>query len=519
VEQGGGEADVRWWWAALAGCLVLVAVPFFVIDVPPLLDYPNHLARLYVLAHVASDPVLGAMYAPHWSILPNLGLDIVGVPLVKLLPVHVAGRILLYAAALMPTIGVIVYHRALFVRRSYGPLAATAFAFNAIFFAGFAAFLYGVGLALIGAALWIRWRERELAVRVAATVATGIVLFFCHMLALFYFLVLVVAHEAAAAWPLDVAGRRRALESLGILAGGLLPTLLLYGLSPFAGDTGASIWQYGNKLTLLLTPFMTYSQWVTVGSALVLAALVAVCALRGRWIRIDRGALLAVVLVLAVYAVAPSRMHGGAVIDARLPLLALLTLAGGIGVQVSRRSALVLGAVVAALIVVRTGSVSASWAEHRQDLAAFRSAIAPVMPGERVLVVSGTRAAHSGYFLSEPRSRMLPGFYYRLDEHLPALLVIERHAFWPYLFADPRQQPITVRPPYAAIAWPLGEPPAPADIATDDGPGAYLSDWPAHFDYVLLLDAGAIDASKLRPDRLQPIVRTDAATLYRVRKG
>ena len=63
-----------WCLTALAVCLALVA-PFFAVDVPPVLDYPNHLARLYVLAFGASDPVLRTMYAPHWQIVPNHAID------------------------------------------------------------------------------------------------------------------------------------------------------------------------------------------------------------------------------------------------------------------------------------------------------------------------------------------------------------------------------------------------------------------------------------------------------------
>jgi hypothetical protein len=101
-------------------------------------------------------------------------------------------------------------------------------------------------------------------------------------------------------------------------------------------------------------------------------------------------------------------------------------------------------------------------------------------------------------------------------------MLIERHAFWPLLFADARQQPIAVRPTYAPAAYPLGEPPdyrclaedRPADLYATP----YLADWPEKFDYVLLLDAGATDAAALRPDRLELLNQSDMAALYRVRR-
>src|SRR5437016_360208 len=90
--SGGGD---RLWWLAAAALVVVLAVPFFLVEVPPVEDYPNHLARIFLLAFGADDPVLSRMYAPEWHLVPNLAIDIVGPPLMHLLPVHVTGRVLL----------------------------------------------------------------------------------------------------------------------------------------------------------------------------------------------------------------------------------------------------------------------------------------------------------------------------------------------------------------------------------------------------------------------------------------
>ena len=58
--------------AAVTGLCVALLLPLLVVDVPPLLDYPNHLARLFVLASLPHDPVLVRFYATHWSVIPNL---------------------------------------------------------------------------------------------------------------------------------------------------------------------------------------------------------------------------------------------------------------------------------------------------------------------------------------------------------------------------------------------------------------------------------------------------------------
>jgi hypothetical protein len=59
------------WWSVLAGTSALLLVPLFLVDVP-LLDYPNHLARMYVLASGAHDPILSSMYQQHWAVSVQL---------------------------------------------------------------------------------------------------------------------------------------------------------------------------------------------------------------------------------------------------------------------------------------------------------------------------------------------------------------------------------------------------------------------------------------------------------------
>ena len=100
-------------WAVALLCLILLA-PLALVDMPPLLDYPNHLARAVVLAAGTSDPILSRMYAAHWAVIPNLGTDLVLPPLLHLLPVHLAGRIVVGISILLPVAGTIAYSRAVF---------------------------------------------------------------------------------------------------------------------------------------------------------------------------------------------------------------------------------------------------------------------------------------------------------------------------------------------------------------------------------------------------------------------
>ncbi len=57
-------------WAVVALYLSLTAIalyPVLSVAVPPLVDYPNHLARMHILANWASDPALQRNYVVDWS--------------------------------------------------------------------------------------------------------------------------------------------------------------------------------------------------------------------------------------------------------------------------------------------------------------------------------------------------------------------------------------------------------------------------------------------------------------------
>jgi hypothetical protein len=520
------DDEGRLWSLALAALIVTLSIPFFLVDLPPVLDYPNHLAQAYVLAFGASNPVLSAMYAPHWTIFPNLAVDIIGPPLLHLFPVHIAGRLLLAGALFLPVIGAIAYHRTAFGVRSYWPLAAGLAGFNGIFFLGFLNLLYGVGFALLGAALWIRNRERAPVAVVLGGAASTTIVFFCHIFAVLFFALLIGSQELARIWRLK---RGAALtgsvlwRAALLLALALAPAVILFAFSNFPPSRGEPIWDpVARKLFELFVPFMTYSKPLTLLTGL---SVVAVIILVWRKSSVDPGSLIAVVLLFAVYVVAPGTMNRGAYTATRLPLMIGLLLFAGFQPGFPARQGRVVAAGLALLLIVRSAVVGFVWHEHRQDVADVRRAISGVEAGARVLVASAApEHDNPDYLLHERWGRSIPDLS-RIDLNMGGLLVIERSTFWPALAADPTLEPLKVLPPYDRIAAPNAEPPDYAFLAVDRPPAAilvdapYLTGWQANFDYVLLLNAGAApDLASFLPGKLQLMVSTDEAALFKIRR-
>ncbi len=484
----------------------MLLLPFTLADVPLVLDYPNHLARFFVLAH-PGDPILSRFYVAHWDILPNLGFDVIGMLLLKILPVHAGGRVLLGLSLLAPVLGVLAYSRAAFGRATGWALASSLAAFNGVFFLGFMNFLLALGLAFAAAGLWLTLRRRGWARAVAAGALASVVLFFCHIFGVLLFALLIGCAELETLWQArKTLGGFELVRTGALLALTLAPAIILYGLSPLSSSqAGAQEWaDFSHKVWEIFTPFMTPSKAVTLLSGLCAFGFL-ILNLRGA--HFAPGARPALLLLALIFVAAPDTIKGGTFLDVRLALMFGLLLFAGIA-PAPPRSLRPWAMLLGLLLVLRSGVVGLAWYDHRQDLADLRAAIASVPPSAKVLAAEG----------EAPDRLVMPGLY-RLDSHLPALLLIERRAFWPLLFADPAQQPLMVRPPYDEIAEPslsetvdwtlLDKPPTAETLAL----AAYLQDWRGNFDYVLLIDPPA--AGPL-PAGLTLVHGRGIAALYRI---
>jgi hypothetical protein len=520
------EPSPRLWWATLAVVLALLLFPLLLVDVPPLLDYPNHLARLFVLAF-PNDPALSKIYGQRWSIAPNLAIDVLAPPLLRVLPVYVAGRLVIAVTLLVQVLGCVAYSRAAFGRRSLWPMASAIVAYNATFLLGFLNFQISLGLALLAGAGWCVWADRRPRATAFGGALCATAIFFCHIFGVLFLGVVIGAREAVSLWRIRreraVAARRATLRG-AMLACVFAPTIVLYLLAPLSNDHGpVKVLPWSVKLIWLFGGVAHYSLMIALLTALVLLA-VLYALLSRRRLRVAAGVPLAALALFAAYLVTPSTAMSTAFLDTRFPIMLALLLFGGCAPRgLSRRAGALLFGVLGTLLLVRTAGIAGVWRSYGGDVAALRAVIAPVEPGARVIVASVDFRNNAAYWTTSRPGHYLPGFV-PLDSHLGALLTIERKAFWPMLFTMRTKQPLRVLAPYDRIAVPQGKPPDiglladPSRVRPEDEAG-YLADWPRDFDYVLLLDPMAAGtAAAVLPDRLTLLRVNAMAALYRVRR-
>ncbi len=73
--------------------IILAFVPMLYPPFSPLVDLPGHMARFKVAIDVAASPYLGEWYSFRWLPIGNLGVDILAIPLAKLLGVELATKL------------------------------------------------------------------------------------------------------------------------------------------------------------------------------------------------------------------------------------------------------------------------------------------------------------------------------------------------------------------------------------------------------------------------------------------
>jgi hypothetical protein len=487
-----------------AGCFAVAALPILIVETLPLLDYPNHIARMHIIAAYDTSPVLRDFYAIVWRPVPNLAMDAVIPILSRAMPLAWAGKVFVLLTLFMIAGGTAALHRVLFRRWSAWPLLAFLLLYNRSLLWGFGNFLFGVGLAMVALALWIGLRERPAPVRVAVATVLSLALFFAHFFAFGAYGLLIISFEVAR---LRQQGRWTIAEgcrALGIAAAPFILPVAIFALSAHPGGAGVvSYSRFVRKLDLLFSVVDNYYPWFDITSLVLLIALFGVAALRRRLA-------LSPVLVLPLLALCvaqiamPNRILGAAGVDHRMPLvLALVLIGASSGALADRRRQNAIATAFGVLFLVRMSVVAVTWIEQDRTLAPMVAALEHLPQGSRVAVAYNPSVVHV--------SRRAPPLL-----HLAALAVVGGDAFVPTLFADPGQQPLTLTRDYAALAA-AASPGEFWDVLAAGHPDDRhrVADALGHYDFILFAGEGSASLDGAGPLELRAAI--PGARLFAVR--
>jgi hypothetical protein len=518
----------KWRFGRAVAYLILCGFtlsPLLWVSIPPLVDYPNHLARTWILLQNGKIPELADNYVVHWRLVPNLALDLVVPALARVMPIDVAGRVFIALTMLSLVAGTATLHRALHGRVSLWPLASLLFIYNAALYWGFLNCLFGIGFYLLAFSGWIGSRNWPLGRRLAVFSVVAGLIFVMHLFAFGLYGLSVSAYELEARF-----GRRQrtlaGLRSWIVTCLHFVPSLALWLVS----SRGPSVTAFGgfkDKVYAILAP----ANFVGDGTILFdfvmvsCAYLALYCMVRTRSLTLAPGMRLPMIVLGLATLLVPNWLYGSWRADIRLPVALPFIAIAATQVDISRKWGSTLASVALVLLAMRVWSVTRTWHDYDGRIAEFRAAANVVQPGSRLLVVKAS---------IQEADRAIPGmptaFGTRSEEtywHMAALAVIDRSAFIPYLFTG--LTTVEPAPRNAGLFRAQGGPLTPQDLARNQtaNPAAtviypedslplhpYWDGWPNTFDYILSLDADRRSLTEL--GNLEPVAFGSFFQIHRV---
>ena len=399
---------------------MIVLIPIASVSLPPILDYPNHLARMHILAALPDAADLARHYKAIWTPIPDLAFDAVVPALTAILPVEIAMRLVLAVMLLALAGGCMALHRAAFHRWSLWPLFGFLLLYNRILLWGFLNYLAGLALMLWVLAAWIALETRPLAWRIAtgATLATAIYL--AHLAAFGSYALAILAFSLA-----SPTGKLRQMLVATVT---LLPAATLFLLAPTSA--AAIQFDYGNPLRKFDLPMSIFDNYNRIFDGLTFGVILimVIVGLVRRGISLHDRLRCSLVALLAAFVLLPSRLLSASGIDHRLPIaIGFLFVAASDWGAVSTKWRGTATAALLALLLVRMTVIETVWLRADRQYDALAPIFDQIAPGAAVAVAAPGNDAQAGG---------VPLL------HFPTLAAVTRNAFVDTIFADRRQQPL-----------------------------------------------------------------------------
>jgi len=422
LSRAGASRTRKLTLALLAILAILLLAPIWLVRYPALVDYPNHLARYFILAHL-NDPRFdfGLFYRSNWGPYPYVALDLLGVGLQWLFPIGVVGRIILtLCVAGLPLSAYFFFKQANPENKNLAAWALVI-AYNPVLLTGLlnAALCLVVCFFYLG--VWLLYMKKPDGSRWAAVLALATLLYFTHLVGFCIAGLVVFVYCILSRQPL-----RQTTAALSTFVPGALAAvwgMLHHSGYDYRGDhRDAFQWALTTKIRQLFDPFRSFSHWDEI---LVLIALI-LCLVIAFWrnpeLRVERPWLGVAGVLFLIYWIVPVEYH---YLDIRiLPFVFIL---GVCAFKLGRRVR-ILAAIALLAFLLRAIDINQAFISRQQNLQTMEDSFTAIPPHARVLPI-----------VSAPSD----GAYFRLSYvHFWAYGVMERAWFCPFMFNDPGIHPL-----------------------------------------------------------------------------
>jgi MFS family permease len=502
----------RPWWetrAFVAAMVLLAAVPLLYPPVPPLVDLLGHMGRYRVQLDLGTSPSLHQYYDFQWSLMGNLGVDLLVAGLAPLLGLEPAVKLIVIAIPMLTVAGMLWVAREVHNRLPPTVMFALPFAYGHHFLFGFVNFSLSVALALLAFALWLRLgRHRRYRLRALLFVPISLIIWLCHafgwgMLGLLALSAEVVRnHDDGRGWWRSIL---RAGLHVAVLA---LPLLLMLAWREKSGGATTDWFNWTNKLYSLRS--VLRDRWRVFDLiSFVLPMVVLIFAIVHPRLTLSRMLSFTALVLTVTFAMLPRIIFGSAYADMRLVpfLFVFALLAIRFRGAPDRGIGRVLALAALAFLLARTASVTASLVIASDEHRRYLEALDKVPMGARVLSLTGISCDERAW----PMWR---------NGHIGGMVIVRRHGLVNNHWENPGAKLLTnIYAPAGNFRY------DPSQLVRDPlcpvlhahPVGQQLRGFPrAAFDYVWIVDPPPFDETLL--DDAELIHNAPGVLLYRVRR-
>jgi hypothetical protein len=480
------------------GLLFIVSVaPVLSVQIPAMIDYVNHLARMHLLVDAAAGRPNPA-YEIDWRFYPNLAMDIIVPVLARFVSVETAARLFLLASQTLVVSGAIALEIVVRGRHQLSGFAALIALYSLPFLWGLMNFGFGCGVALWAIAFWIHYREGRAHAWIALHAGFVVLLFVSHLFALGIYGLTIGCYEAS-----RIVGYRQAARTFAVMAS---PVIALYLYLVWSGGAvGKPIfdWWFGLKFIWPLVVMNGYSAPLSIGLAVTIAALLVFLGYN-RVFGLTRPAIFIGSGFLIVYLLLPTRLFDSAYSEVRL--ITAITLILPAFLRVSWRSRAVrLATTLAAVsvILINAATVASVWFTYSWDYAEIIASFQLVRADSTILIARSD---------VEAGRLNAPMFY------APTLAVHYATAFAPSLYTLSSPTRKAASKSRFEIEDSLDYLPTTVSQLADASAGrtapAHVRGWRADYDYLYIVG----DQTGSIPGNLTSMIRGRRFTLYAIKK-
>jgi len=400
-----------WFWLVLA---LLSTAPFVFTPLPPIPDFFSHMGRYHVMNHGGQSAYLSKYYAFQWHVIGNLGVDLVMVPMGRLLPTEMAATLVVAAIPPLTILGIYAVAKAVWGRIEAPALLGLGFVYSFSFVYGFVNYHLALVLALWVFALWVRAESWPVWRRYLVFAPLGALVWLAHVAGWGALLVMVGAWELASASREEARVPAMAQRLILRLPPLLLPMVFILAWRTGAAATGPQFGFYWPlKVTWPFNSLKSENKVFDVACAIFIGA-VALWMLVSRRFAKDYRMLAVAGALLVAYLAMPTMLFQSFFADERLlpPLFFALVLA----MSAPRLKDQAIVAMIAlAFFGVRLTAITIGWHERGGEAAGELRALDGVPNGSRIAAFAAPAYCAAWE---------LHGF-----EHLPSLAIIRREAF------------------------------------------------------------------------------------------